>query len=111
MWDYGRHLGLAFQYIDDILDFTQTEEQLGKPQVGAVERMCMLSSVSASCCTTGAGRSAGGCYYACSMLVSRLQSLAEAVCMGRPQMDAVKVPSAEMRKSKLGCSQPDQPAC
>eukprot|EP00891_Asterochloris_glomerata_P009761 jgi/Astpho2/9761/Aster-03738 len=32
MWDYGRHLGLAFQYIDDILDFTQTEEQLGKPQ-------------------------------------------------------------------------------
>ena len=26
----GKHLGLAFQIVDDILDFTQTEEQLGK---------------------------------------------------------------------------------
>lgn len=33
MFEYGRHLGLAFQVIDDILDFTQTAEQLGKPQV------------------------------------------------------------------------------
>ena len=36
MFEYGRHLGLAFQIIDDILDFTQTAEQLGKPQVGAI---------------------------------------------------------------------------
>ena len=35
MFEYGRHLGLAFQVIDDILDFTQTAEQLGKPQVSA----------------------------------------------------------------------------
>ena len=55
MWDYGRHLGLAFQYIDDILDFTQTEEQLGKPQVGAVKRICMLPSVSARHCATVLG--------------------------------------------------------
>lgn len=33
MFEYGRHLGLAFQVVDDILDFTQTSEQLGKPQV------------------------------------------------------------------------------
>ena len=33
MYEYGRHLGLAFQVVDDILDFTQTSEQLGKPQV------------------------------------------------------------------------------
>jgi hypothetical protein len=33
MFEYGRHLGLAFQVVDDILDFTQTTEQLGKPQV------------------------------------------------------------------------------
>ena len=33
MFEYGRHLGLAFQIIDDILDFTQSAEQLGKPQV------------------------------------------------------------------------------
>jgi geranylgeranyl diphosphate synthase type II len=28
--EYGRHLGLAFQIIDDILDVTSTPEQLGK---------------------------------------------------------------------------------
>ena len=32
MFEYGRHLGLAFQIVDDILDFTQSTEQLGKPQ-------------------------------------------------------------------------------
>lgn len=38
MYEYGRHLGLAFQVVDDILDFTQTSEQLGKPQVCAHSR-------------------------------------------------------------------------
>lgn len=33
MFEYGRHLGLAFQVVDDILDFTTPEELLGKPQV------------------------------------------------------------------------------
>jgi geranylgeranyl diphosphate synthase type II len=28
--DYGEHIGLAFQIVDDILDVTQTSEQLGK---------------------------------------------------------------------------------
>lgn len=32
MYEYGRHIGLAFQVVDDVLDFTQSEEQLGKPQ-------------------------------------------------------------------------------
>ncbi|PNH05603.1 Solanesyl diphosphate synthase 1 [Tetrabaena socialis] len=32
MYSYGKHLGLAFQVVDDILDFTQSTEQLGKPQ-------------------------------------------------------------------------------
>eukprot|EP00798_Chlamydomonas_sp_ICE-L_P017881 gene17881-24272_t len=32
MYGYGKHLGLAFQVVDDILDFTQSAEQLGKPQ-------------------------------------------------------------------------------
>lgn len=31
MFQYGMQLGLAFQIVDDILDFTQTSEQLGKP--------------------------------------------------------------------------------
>jgi all-trans-nonaprenyl-diphosphate synthase len=31
MYAYGRHLGLAFQVVDDILDFTGSTEALGKP--------------------------------------------------------------------------------
>lgn len=38
MFEYGRHLGLAFQVVDDILDFTQSAEQLGKPQVDNLVR-------------------------------------------------------------------------
>ncbi len=29
--EYGRNLGMAFQIVDDILDFIGTEEELGKP--------------------------------------------------------------------------------
>ncbi|QFZ92140.2 solanesyl diphosphate synthase [Synechococcus elongatus] len=31
LYEYGRSLGLAFQIVDDILDFTGSEEVLGKP--------------------------------------------------------------------------------
>lgn len=31
LYSYGRHLGLAFQIVDDILDFTSSAEVLGKP--------------------------------------------------------------------------------
>ncbi|XAR56406.1 Geranylgeranyl diphosphate synthase [Bertholletia excelsa] len=31
MYMYGKNLGLSFQVVDDILDFTQSAEQLGKP--------------------------------------------------------------------------------
>jgi all-trans-nonaprenyl-diphosphate synthase len=30
-YQYGRCLGLAFQIVDDVLDFTQTTDELGKP--------------------------------------------------------------------------------
>ena len=30
-FNFGAHLGIAFQIHDDILDFTQSEAQLGKP--------------------------------------------------------------------------------
>ncbi len=33
LYSYGRHLGLAFQIVDDILDFTGSTEALGKPAV------------------------------------------------------------------------------
>eukprot|EP00268_Persea_americana_P069093 TRINITY_DN9748_c0_g2_i5.p1 TRINITY_DN9748_c0_g2~~TRINITY_DN9748_c0_g2_i5.p1 ORF type:complete len:416 (-),score=64.38 TRINITY_DN9748_c0_g2_i5:204-1451(-) len=31
MYNYGKNLGLSFQVVDDILDFTRSAEQLGKP--------------------------------------------------------------------------------
>ncbi len=31
LYSFGKQLGLAFQVVDDILDFTSNEEQLGKP--------------------------------------------------------------------------------
>ncbi|HEY9844808.1 MAG TPA: solanesyl diphosphate synthase, partial [Candidatus Caenarcaniphilales bacterium] len=31
LYHYGRHVGLAFQIVDDILDFTGSSETLGKP--------------------------------------------------------------------------------
>src|SRR4028119_481036 len=31
LYRYGRHIGLAFQIVDDILDFTASTEALGKP--------------------------------------------------------------------------------
>lgn len=30
-WEYGRHLGLAFQFVDDVMDFTSTSLVMGKP--------------------------------------------------------------------------------
>jgi len=31
LYEYGRHLGLAFQIVDDVLDFTSSTDTLGKP--------------------------------------------------------------------------------
>ncbi len=31
LWDYGRKLGMAFQIADDILDYSSSEAELGKP--------------------------------------------------------------------------------
>jgi all-trans-nonaprenyl-diphosphate synthase len=31
LFNFGAHLGIAFQVHDDILDYTQNSEQLGKP--------------------------------------------------------------------------------
>ena len=29
--EYGKNIGIAFQLVDDLLDFTSTEEMMGKP--------------------------------------------------------------------------------
>ncbi|CAL8079813.1 unnamed protein product [Calicophoron daubneyi] len=34
-YEFGRHLGMAFQLIDDVLDFVSDKESLGKPAGGA----------------------------------------------------------------------------
>ena len=34
LWDYGLNIGMAFQIVDDLLDFTGEEEKLGKPVGG-----------------------------------------------------------------------------
>jgi octaprenyl-diphosphate synthase len=34
LWDYGLHIGMAFQVVDDLLDFTGEETALGKPVGG-----------------------------------------------------------------------------
>ncbi|TPP59922.1 Decaprenyl-diphosphate synthase subunit [Fasciola gigantica] len=35
VYEFGRHLGMAFQLIDDVLDFVADEKNLGKPAGGA----------------------------------------------------------------------------
>jgi geranylgeranyl pyrophosphate synthase len=34
LWDYGLNIGMAFQIVDDLLDFTGEEVVLGKPVGG-----------------------------------------------------------------------------
>ncbi|KAK9132551.1 hypothetical protein Scep_012079 [Stephania cephalantha] len=38
MFEFGKNLGLSFQVVDDILDFTQSAEQLGKPAGNDLEK-------------------------------------------------------------------------
>ncbi|CAI9784301.1 unnamed protein product [Fraxinus pennsylvanica] len=38
MYQYGKNFGLSFQVVDDILDFTQSAEDLGKPSASDLAR-------------------------------------------------------------------------
>lgn len=42
LFDFGAHLGVAFQVHDDILDFTQNSEQLGKPAYNDIKEVRYL---------------------------------------------------------------------
>jgi octaprenyl-diphosphate synthase len=37
LWDYGLNIGMAFQLVDDLLDFTGEEDALGKPVGGDLQ--------------------------------------------------------------------------
>ena len=44
LFDFGAHLGIAFQVHDDILDFTQNSEQLGKPAFNDIKEVIIPSN-------------------------------------------------------------------
>lgn len=39
LFNFGAHLGIAFQVHDDILDYTQNSEQLGKPAFNDIKEV------------------------------------------------------------------------
>lgn len=43
-YEFGRNIGIAFQLIDDILDFTSHSDQLGKPGHGADLRLGLATA-------------------------------------------------------------------
>jgi octaprenyl-diphosphate synthase len=45
LWDYGVNIGMAFQLVDDLLDFTGDEHALGKPVGGALREGTMTLPV------------------------------------------------------------------
>lgn len=41
---FGKHLGIAYQLIDDLLDFTGSEQEIGKPSQGADMQMGLVTA-------------------------------------------------------------------
>ena len=39
LWDYGVNIGMAFQIVDDLLDFTGEQQALGKPVGGDLREL------------------------------------------------------------------------
>ena len=46
---FGKHLGLAFQYVDDILDFIGDEKSLGKPKLNDMKEGLATSPILFAC--------------------------------------------------------------
>ncbi len=45
LYNFGKNLGLAFQIIDDLLDFTSAEKDLGKPILGDLKQGILTAPV------------------------------------------------------------------
>jgi len=58
--EYGRNAGLAFQLVDDLLDFTASPEQLGKPVLSDLKEGKMTLPLIFALQANGASRAAGG---------------------------------------------------
>jgi len=41
---YGRHLGIAYQVVDDMLDFTGSAESLGKPALSDMAQVWYITN-------------------------------------------------------------------
>ncbi|OMJ95145.1 hypothetical protein SteCoe_1514 [Stentor coeruleus] len=48
-FEFGKHLGLAFQYVDDILDFTGDKKTLGKPNLNDMKEGLATGPVLFAC--------------------------------------------------------------
>ena len=56
LWEYGLHIGMAFQVVDDLLDFTGEETALGKPVGGDLrEGKLTLPVIHLLACGNGRG--------------------------------------------------------
>ena len=62
--EYGRNAGLAFQLVDDLLDFTASPEQLGKPVLSDLKEgkvtLPLIFALSAEAARTGGGNGRDG---------------------------------------------------
>jgi octaprenyl-diphosphate synthase len=58
--EYGRNAGLAFQLVDDLLDFTASPEQLGKPVLSDLKEGKMTLPLIFALEVNGASRGADG---------------------------------------------------
>ena len=48
-FEFGKHLGMAFQYIDDVLDFVGDEKMLGKPKLNDMKEGLATGPVLFAC--------------------------------------------------------------
>lgn len=65
-FQYGKHLGIAFQLVDDLLDFEGTATSLGKPSLNDLKQVIDVCCACMLCLCTLAARFP---YDACCKLV------------------------------------------
>jgi len=77
MYAYGTYLGLAFQVADDLLDFTTTSEQLGKPAMADLQDGYLSAPVLFALRALGANKNDGDMQKAEELLACLGRQLSE----------------------------------